>query len=323
MSKTTVTSIAFEIPTEAAAWVYLEEMRWPQGAECPKCHGDDVYLIVPTNGQSRRTSSGSMSERRTWNCRKCRRQFSATTGTLMHGTKIPLRTWILVIFEMVSSKNGVAALEIERKYGLCSRTAWFLMHRIREAMSANGGRLFVGNVVMDETYIGGNPINQHASQRVPVKRGRGTSKTPVISLIDAETGEIRSAVVAKVNGRTLRKHIAENVDMAFSTLHTDALSAYMKIGTTMAGHHVVDHKAGQYTTEKSKGTNKAENYFSQLKRSIDGTHHHVSVEHLPRYLGEFDFRYSTCKWTDTERMELLINRLDGKRLSYKRVTEDE
>lgn len=214
-TRTTVTSIAFEIPTEAAAWVFLEEMRWPDGARCPRCDGSDVYLIVPANGMSRRTSSGSMSERRTWNCRKCRKQFSATTGTLMHGSKISLRTWILVIFEMVSSKNGVAALEIQRKYGLCSRTAWFLMHRIREAMAENSGNLFVGNVVADETYFGGNPKNRHYSERKnDLKRGRGTKKTPVVSLIDAETGEVRSQVVANVTGRTLAKVIRQNVDVA-------------------------------------------------------------------------------------------------------------
>jgi len=136
--KMTVTAIADKVRTEADAWKFLEDLRWPNGPICPNCHGADVYLIVPKNGVSRKTSSGSMSQRRTWNCRPCRKQFSATTDTIMHGTKVSLRIWILVIFEMVSSKNGVAGREIERKYGLCSRTAWFMMHRIREAMKSDG-----------------------------------------------------------------------------------------------------------------------------------------------------------------------------------------
>ena len=103
--------------------------------------------------------------------------------------------------------------------------------------------------------------------------------------------------------------------MPFATLHTDSLHAYKNIGATMAGHHSVDHSKGEYATDKTKGTNQVENFFSQLKRSLDGTHHHVSREHLDRYLGEFDFRYATCKMSDTERMSLLIDQLDG-RLTY-------
>lgn len=109
--------------------------------------------------------------------------------------------------------------------------------------------------------------------------------------------------------------IAKNVDMTTATLHTDSLRAYTAIGADMAGHYVVNHHLGQYTTEKSHGTNKAENYFSQLKRSLDGTHHHVTVEHLRRYLGEFDFHYSNCKITDTEKLERLGRQMEG-RLSY-------
>lgn len=119
-----------------------------------------------------------------------------------------------------------------------------------------------------------------------------------MTVIESATRRTRSRAVPNVTGRTLRKAITDNVDMAFSTLHTDALPAYLKIGAEMAGHHFVDHSAGEYTTEKSKGTNQAESFFSQLKRSLDGTHHHVSREHLARYLGEFDFRYATCKMTD-------------------------
>src|ERR1700722_8679220 len=223
----TVPALAKQLQTEADAWKFMEEMRWPQGVVCPTCHGTDVYLIVPKNGCSRRTSSGSMSERRTWYCRSCKRQFSATTGTIMHGTKVALRTWVLVIFEMMASKNGIAGREIERKYGLCSRTAWFLMHRIREAMKDEGVMATMrGTIVADETFIGGNPgrMNRKTYARWHDRHFpwmHQTEKTPVVSLINAETGVVRSAVIPKVTGANLRKFMSENVDMAGSTLWTD------------------------------------------------------------------------------------------------------
>ena len=176
-------------------------------------------------------------------------------------------------------------------------------------------------MVVDETYIGGDPKNWHADDPrcANIRYGRGTHKTPVVALINADFGECRSAVAPAVSGKTLRKVIAENVDMAFSTLHTDALPAHMKIGQEMAAHYVVDHSAGEYTSEKSNGTNKAENWFSQLKRSLDGTHRHVSVEHLHRCLGEFDYRCSTSGLTDAESMAILATRVAG-RLTYKVTT---
>jgi hypothetical protein len=128
-------------------------------------------------------------------------------------------------------------------------------------------------------------------------------------------------VVANVSGATLRKAIASNVVMKDTVLHSDSFRSYVGIGMDMAGHEVVNHLDGQYVTEKSNGTNKAENYFSQRKRSIDGTHHHVSPEHLDRYLAEFDFRHSTHDESDTKRMSRLLGRVGGKRLSYKPIME--
>jgi transposase-like protein len=176
-------------------------------------------------------------------------------------------------------------------------------------------------LVVDETYIGGDPENWHAKRKAEMKAraGAGTRKTPVVSLIDAERGIARSKVVPWIDSKSLRDVISANVDMATAVLHTDSHNGYVPVGRVMAGHHVVNHKTGQYVTEKSKGTNQVENFFSQLKRSIDGTHHHVSVEHLHRYLGEFDFRYSTCKAQDSVRMEILCDNLEG-RLPYKKVS---
>lgn len=159
------------------------------GPVCPHCECGDATYIRPLNGTSRKTRTGAMSERRVWRCCACRKQFSVMTGSVFHGLKIPVRKWVLVFFEIVSSKNGIAAREIERKYGMCPRSAWFMLHRIRAAM-VNGGlvaRMSNTAVVADEAYIGGMDKNKHADKRTH-KSGRPTDKAIVFTLIDAERG---------------------------------------------------------------------------------------------------------------------------------------
>lgn len=340
-----IVSLADKIRTEADAYEYMEKLRWNGTPVCPHCGSEHVNYIRPLNGVSRKTRTGSISERRVWKCQACpgRKQFSVLTGTIFHGTKIPVRTWLFVIFEMCASKNGVAAREIERKYGLPPKTAWFMLHRIREAMKREplvgmlGGN--GGTVVADETFIGGKPKNKHRQGKNPGPvsvadrqaardageklfggpRGGNAHKTAVFTLIDKATGEARSHVVRDVTGATLAKTIAEQVDMAGSVLHTDAAKAYRPIGQQFASHAWVDHSTYEYV-RGDVTSNQAENFFSQLKRSLDGTHHRVSVEHLPRYLSEFDFRYSTRKVTDTERMRMLMGRTGDRRLSYRPLT---
>jgi transposase-like protein len=318
MNRTTLASLSLEINSEADAYVYLENMRWGDTPRCAHCQGTSVYFIESNNGVSRRTAAGTLSERRVWKCRPCKKQFSVLTGTILHATNISVRIWVMVIFEMCSAKNGLSAREVERKYGVCPRSAWHMLHRIRQEMDSPIGNLFTGDVIVDETWIGGDPANMHASKRHG-RAGGGTDKTPVVSLVSVKTGEIRSTVVTHVDSASVRQAVMTNADLPFSTLHSDSARYYGNVASKMEGHFAVDHKAGQYVTEKSLGTQKCETFFSQLKRSIDGTHHHVTREHLHRYVGEFYFRYSTCKMTDTERMTRLGSQLEGW-LTYKRVS---
>lgn len=320
MTNLTFGTLSSKIQSETDAYAYLEALRWPNGEiVCPHCGvvRKDHYFIKPANGVSRKTTRGTTSERRVWTCKDCRKQFSVLTGTIFHGTKVSLQKWLFVFFEMCCNKNGIAAREIARKYGVAPKTAWFMTQRIREAMANDSSGLLSGNIVADETYIGGDPKNWHKNGPRRPRKGRATTKTAVVALIEAESGEIRTKVVTSVSGPNMRKMIKENVDIAKSTLHTDSFGSYKTIGKEMVAHHTVNHNIGQYVTELSDGTNKAENFFSQLKRSISGTHHSVSKEHLNRYLVEFAFRHGSHTLSDTERMVRLMGQVPGARLSYK------
>lgn len=325
-------SIARQFSDEAAAWEAVEEMLWPEGPVCPHC-GDvgRAYFLKARSGE-RRTKAGNVTYRRLWKCKACRKPFSVLVGTIFQDTKVPLSKWLMAIFMMVSAKNGVAAFELHRTLNVTNTTAWHMFHRIREAMKQSPvADMLRGTVAADETFIGGNPsrMNKKARARWEERKntphsGRTsgmTDKAPVLSLVNVETGVIRSKVVARVDGHNLRKAIAEQVDMAGSVLWTDEGAWYNQLGEEFIAHHAVNHSAGQYVNlNNGTTTNKVESYFSQLKRSLDGTHHHVSKEHLHRYLSEHDFRYSTCKMNDSARMKRLMGQTVGKHLPYRVLT---
>ena len=305
-----VLKLADQLRTEADAYKYLEELRWGDRPVCPHCGSVRTpYFLTPENGASRKTRTGSASQRRVWKCADCRKQFSVLTGTIFHGTKIEIRKWVLVIFEMASSKNGVSAREIERKYDLTPRSAWFMLHRIREAMKREPlASLLSGRVVADETWYGGKRSNRHGHDpKKHVQGMRSGDKTTIMSLVSRETGEVRSRMIPTVKPGNLRSVLFEHTDPKTTHLHTDTSAQYRVIGRDFASHEAVNHTAREYVGG-DVSTNQAESYFVQLKRSLDGTHHHVSREHLHRYVAEFDFRFSTCKQTDTERMAGVIGR---------------
>ncbi|HXY43459.1 MAG TPA: IS1595 family transposase [Acidimicrobiales bacterium] len=341
-SQLTFAKLVDRLTDDYAAYLFLEELRWPKGPVCPHCHSvADATFLKPRNetGTARATTRGTMSQRRVWKCKGCRKQFSVLTDTIFHGSHVPVRVWVLVMFQMASSKNGMAAKEVQRTYGLAPQTAWHLCHRIRKAMERSAPEMLVGTIVADETWIGGHAKNRkHAgpteevatNEPVRIEPGElGTlraesnprrNKTPVFALVNVETGEVRSKVVTDVTSATLRKAMAEQVDMAGSDLMTDEGIWYNQIGKEFAAHMTVNHEQDEYVRYQGTRvitTNQAESYFSQLKRSLDGTHHSVSRQHLQRYLHEFDFRYSTRKMTDTQRMAKVIEQADGRRLAYK------
>lgn len=320
----TISKIAKTLSDEAAAWDFVEKMRWSNGVVCPHCGAiDNAYFLEPQSGE-RITSTGKKSYRRVWKCGACREQFSVLVGTIFEDSKIPLSKWLLAIHEMCADKNGISSCELARKLDITQKSAWHLGHRIRYAMQrAPLVEKLKGTIEADETYFGGEAKFMHKSKREKKITGRGTvGKVPVFSIV-ARDGEVRSQTMKNVNGDSVSDVLNTNVDST-ATLMTDTSTVYPKAGKEFSAHEVVDHSAGEYVRKSKNGKahiNTAEGHFSQLKRSIDGTHHHVSEKHLDRYLAEFDFRRNTRKQKDGARTEDSIIRTGGKRLTYRTPIE--
>jgi transposase-like protein len=288
--------------TEDTARQYLENLLWPDGPVCPHCRGQNVTRI-----QCESTRPGLFL------CNPCRQQFTVTVGTIFEDSHIPLRSWVMAFQMMCASKKGVSAKQVQRQLGLGSyKSAWFMCHRIRYAME-NGplAKLLNGTVEVDETYVGGKPRPGTGFH----KRGRGTSKTPVLALVERK-GNIRTRVVGNVTGKTLKDEIRAHVHKSAAII-TDEWRSYLGIGKEFAGgHSFVRHNLGEYSVN-GINTNTVESFFALLKRGVYGTFHHISKKHLHRYCSEFEFRWNHRGIEDGERMETALKRTAGKRLMYR------
>ena len=290
---------------EIKAREYLEAQRWPDGPICPHC--GVVNEATRLEGKAHRPGL--------YQCNECRAQFSVTVGTLFERSHVPLTKWLAVAFLLNSSKKGMSSRQFARMLGVTVKTAWFMTHRVREAMREPGfpGPMGSqgGTVEADETFIGGKNENRHKS-----KRANPPKKEAVLALVE-RGGEVRSFHIKTVSGSTLRPLLRLHISQS-AHLRTDADSALPKSKTRrdFASHETVNHSAKEYVRGGAH-TNTVENYFSILKRGIYGVYHHVSGKHLKRYLAEFDRRYSTRKLTDAERTAIVLKAVGGRRLLYR------
>lgn len=246
------------------------------------------------------------------NCNACRKPFTVTVGTIFEDSKIPLNKWLLGFRLMAGSKKGISAHQLHRSLGITYKSAWFMAHRIREAMDIDNGPLGGDQVVVevDETYVGGKAKNRATRKPAP--------KKPVMALVERD-GRVASRHVANVTQKELRPLVMTKVDRA-SYLMTDEAGVYLRMGKEFAGHGQVNHSVGEYVrTGGFHHTNTVENFFSIFKRGVIGTYHHMSEAHLARYCAEFDFRYNTRKISDRERTDAAMIGARGKRLTYRRT----
>jgi transposase-like protein len=300
----------FQTPEQAREW--LEKLRWPEGPICSHCGTINHAYKTKKPGWYRCAE------------KECRKDFTVTTGTVMERSHIPLNKWLMAFYLLNASKKGMSAHQLHRALQLDYKSAWFMCHRIREAMRAgNLGPLGGGGGIVeaDETYFG----KMEQARVSPARKGRPykvgsrgpRDKRPIVALVE-RGGNVRTFHVPFADKATVGKIVADNVARE-SRLHTDESRLYPEIGTLFAAHETVKHSAGEYVRDDVH-TNSAEGYFSIFKRGMRGVYQHCKEKHLHRYLAEFDHRYNhrvALGYSDIDRTLAAIKGIEGKRLMYR------
>lgn len=289
--------------SEEAAFAYVEARVWPEGPICPHCGGYD--RIGKMGGKSTRVGL--------YKCYQCRKPFTVRIGTIFESSHVSLNIWLQAMYLIAGSKKGISSNQLHRTLGVTLKTAWFMSHRIREAMRDGSMEPFGGeggDVQVDETYIGN-------LQGVEKGRGGFRHKMRVVSLLDKRTGRTRSVYAPSLGAGEVANIVRDNV-LQESHLVTDESRYYWRVGKEFEGHSRVFHGANNYVTN-GRTTNDLEGFFSIFKRGMRGVYQFCNEKHLHRYLAEFDFRYSNrvaLGYNDADRADTLLKGITGKRLKY-------
>lgn len=290
---------------------HLEATRWPHGPVCPHC--GTVDQATGLKGKAHRPG--------VYQCNACREQFTVTVGTVFERSKVPLNKWLLATYLISSSKKGISAHQIGRTLGVTYKTAWFMMHRIREAMApassapmGGGG----GAVEVDETFIGKDPDAKPSKMAIH-------TMCKVVSLVDRSTGRAKSVVIDNLSTKAIWPILSANVSRD-AILMTDEAKFYIPMGKEFAHHASVNHAKDEYVRQGNPTitTNTVEGFFGIFKRGMKGIYQHCGKQHLHRYLAEFDFRYSNrvgLGIDDELRTNEALRGIEGKRLTYRRIGE--
>lgn len=300
-----ITISTFELfalfPDAETARIYLERRLWPNGVRCPVCG----------LGERVTTRKGGF-----YRCNQCREDFTVRTGTIFERSHIPLHKWVYAMYLLVTARKGISSLQLSKEIGVTQKSAWFMLHRLREACGSDLDKL-QGLIEIDETYIGGIEANKH--ERDKLKAGRGTvGKTPVLGMRErGKGGRTKAVKIDSADTQTIQDVIVQNVEVG-STLHTDEAAVYHAMGGLFFNHESVNHSEGEYLRD-GVTTNSIESVFAVLKRGLIGVYHHASPKHLGRYVDEFAFRLNdgnVARHT-LERLDSFVSRVVGKRLTYK------
>ena len=304
----TVIELMDMFPTEEAAAEWFESVIWPGGRHCPKCG-------------SVRTREASHKKMPYW-CSDCRSYFSVKTGTAMQASKIPLRKWAIAIYLVLTSLKSVSSMKLHRDLGVTQATAWFMIHRIREAWAEDDDDQFDGPVEVDEAYFGGRRENMSLAKRKALAEagaGRGTvGKTAVVGMKDRDTNEVRAEVIADTKKKTLQGFVREHAEPG-ATLYTDEHGSYT--GMTEFEHEAVNHSVSEYVRGQAH-TNGMESFWAMLKRAHDGTFHKMSPKHLQRYVSEFAGKHNIRDSGTLAQMRDTVARLVGRRLLHRALIAD-
>lgn len=280
---------------------FVVALRWPHGPTCPRCASHD-YRFIKTRSM--------------WECKGCKKHYSVKVGTIFEDSPIQLDKWLCAIWMIVNAKNGVSSYEIARSLGLTQKTTWFMMHRIRLALQQGSlDRKLMGEVEVDETYIGGKARNMHRDKQEAKLRSEGTFRKAVVVGMLERKGHVRAEVVNRASAKLLQEAIKKHV-IPGSQLYTDELNSYVGMKKEYA-HKVINH-AESYV-KGSVHTNSIENFWSLLKRGIKGTYVSIEPFHLFRYLDEQSFRFNTRKDNDQERFLEALASINGRRVQYREL----
>jgi transposase-like protein len=293
---------------------YMADRRWPNGVTCPTCGRTDVTFLAT---------------QRKWQCKSAhaKRQFTAKVGTIFEDSPLGLEKWLPCVWLITAAKNGVSSYEIARSLGVTQKTAWFMLHRIREALrngslAKMGGRKG-GPVEMDETFVGGKAKNMHAVRRNSLKAGlKADHKTVVVGMLDRNTRQVRAKVIPNVKRETLLKEILNGIERK-TRLYTDNATGYDGLKVRDFVHETVTHIEEYVRGEVH--TQGIENFWSLLKRGLNGTYVAVEPYHLDRYVAEQVFRYNLRATADNplndaDRFDFAMTQIIGKRLTYAELT---
>lgn len=299
----------FELfPDDATAEQWFVERRWPDGVRCPFCGSDNAQ-------------DGAAHKSMRFRCRGCRSRFSAHTGTVLADSKVGFRGWAIAIYLVTTSLKGVSSMKLHRDLGVTQKTAWFMLHRIREAWAVSSAEPMLGPVEADETYVGGKSKNTHAARRREVVAGRGpVGKAPVVGVKDRASNRVVARPVPDTTSETLTEVVSEAAASG-ATVYTDEARAYKPLASLGYAHAAVAHSAREFV-RGDVHTNGIESLWSMFKRGYTGVYHKMSEAHLHRYINEFTGRHNIRPLDTTEQMGRVVEGMIGKRLRYTELVND-